>query len=71
MIAARILAVISAMCFVLAFTLALMLAPDMTLGQAVSTLHLDWLAAVQEVARKSVSAWVWLNLVLPMLMRPV
>ena len=32
MIAARILAVISAMCFVLAFTLALMLAPDMTKG---------------------------------------
>lgn len=71
MIAARILAVISAMCFVLAFTLALMLAPDTTLGEAVSTLHLDWLAAVHDVARKSVSAWIWLNLVLPVLMRPV
>ena len=71
MIAARILAVISAMCFVLAFTLALMLAPDTTLGQAVSTVHLHWLAAIQDVARKSVSEWAWMNVALPVLMRPV
>jgi hypothetical protein len=70
-IAARILAVISAMCFVLAFTLALMLAPDTTLGEAFAILHLDWVAAVADVAHKSFSEWVWLNLALPVLTRPV
>ena len=71
MIAARILAVISAMCFVLAFTLALMLAPDTTLGEAFAILHLDWVAAVNDVTHKSVFEWVWMNMALPVLMRPV
>ena len=71
MIAARILAVISAMCFVLAFTLALMLAPDTTLGEAFAILHLDWVAAVHDVAHQSVSEWLWMNVALPVLMRPV
>ncbi len=71
MIAARILAVISAMCFVLAFTLALMLAPETTLGEAFAILHLDWVAAVHDVAHESLSEWIWMNMAMPVLMRPV
>jgi len=70
-ITARILAVMSAMCFVLAFALAIMLPPDTPLGLALSGSGPGWLVAVQDTVRKGVSAWVWTNLGLPLLLRPV
>ena len=70
MIAARILAVVAALLFVLAFALALMLPAELPLGQAVATVDQHWVAALQDAVRKGVPDWVWVNLVVPMLLRP-
>lgn len=71
MILARILAVVSAMFMVAAFTLATMLPPDMPLSQAISLANHGWLVSLQDVVLKHVSPWVWTNLVVPVLLRPV
>ena len=68
---ARILAVISAMFMVAAFALATMLPPEMPLSQAISLVNHGWLVSFQDAMLKSVSAWVWANLVVPLLLRPV
>ncbi len=71
MILARILAVISAMCMVAAFALATMLPADMPLSQAISLVNHGWLVSFQDAMLKGVSQWVWANLVVPVLLRPV
>lgn len=71
MIVARILAVISAMFMVLAFALATMLPPDMPLGQAISVYNHGWLVAFQDAIYNGVSHWAWVNLAVPLLLRPV
>jgi hypothetical protein len=70
-IAARILAVLAALFFVLAFTLAIMLPPELPLGQAVAAIHHGGLAGFGDAVRKGVGGWVWMNVVVPMLLRPV
>ena len=67
----RILAVIAALFLVAAFALASMLPPLLPLGQAVSMFNHDWLVAFQEAVRKGVSEWAWVNLAVPVLLRPV
>jgi hypothetical protein len=69
-IAARILAVVAALFFVTAFSLALMLPPELSLGQAIAALSDAGLAAVQDAVRRPVPDWIWLNLALPLLQRP-
>jgi hypothetical protein len=59
------------MCFVLAFTLAIMLSPDTSLGQALAAFDAGWPASLQHLVRDDVSDWVWRQLVLPVLQRPV
>ena len=71
MIAVRILAVVSAAFLVLAFALAIMLPPAMPLIQAIAVANHDWLVAFQDLVRQRVSEWVWLNMAVPMLLRPV
>jgi hypothetical protein len=68
--AARILAVMAAMFLVLAFALAATLTPVTTLGQALSAYNHDGLVAFQNAVRGHFSEWAWLNLVLPVLLRP-
>ena len=71
MIATRIFAVIAAMFLVLAFALATLLPPEMPLSQAVSVVNHGWLVAFQDIVRNNVSEWVWMNLAVPLLLRPV
>ncbi len=70
MIFARILAVISAGFVVLAFALAIMLPPEMPLIQAIAVLGKGALIWVQDAVRESVSVWVWMNVAVPVLLRP-
>lgn len=70
MIAARILAVLSAVSLVSAFALAILLPPEMPLSQAISVVNHGWLVSFQDAVRKGVSEWVWTNLAVPMLVRP-
>ncbi len=71
MIAARIVAVISAVFMVSAFTLATLLPPELPLSQGIAMLSHDWLVAFQEAVRTRVSEWAWTNLAVPLLVRPV
>jgi hypothetical protein len=66
---ARILAVLSALLLVAAFALAVLLPPELWLGQAISMVDHDWLVNLQDAVR-GVSEWSWQWLVLPLLMRP-
>jgi hypothetical protein len=70
-IAVRILAVVAAMFLVLAFALGTMLPPQLPLGQAISILNHGWLVAFQDVVRSHISEWVWTNMMVPVLLRPV
>jgi predicted membrane-bound spermidine synthase len=70
-IAARILASLAALLFVIAFALAVMVGPDLPLGQAIALLRQGALAAVQNTLRGMLAPWVWLNMVVPLLLRPV
>lgn len=70
MIAARILAIISAVFVVAAFALAIMLPPELPLSQAIAIVNHGWLVAFQEAVRHHVSEWAWMNLAVPLLLRP-
>lgn len=70
MMAARILAVLSAVFLVVAFAIATLLPPEMPLGQAVSALNHGWLVAAQDAVRKGASEWIWSTFAMPMLVRP-
>ena len=71
MIVVRILAVGSAALLVLAFALAIMLPPEMPLIQAIAVLDQGWLVSLQDLVRERVSAWAWMNVAVPLLLRPV
>jgi hypothetical protein len=70
MMAARVLAVVSAVLLVLAFALAVMLPPLTTLAEAVTVVNHGWLVALQDTIRGGLSEWAWMNLVMPVLVRP-
>ena len=44
---------------------------ELPLGQAVAAVDYGGLAALQDAVRKGIPDWLWLNLVVPMLVRPV
>ena len=71
MIGVRILAVLSAGLLVLAFALAIMLPPEMPLVQAIAVMDQGWLISFQELVRQQVSEWAWMNMAVPLLLRPV
>jgi predicted branched-subunit amino acid permease len=70
-IAAKVLAVVSAVLLVVAFALAVLLPPLTTLSLALSMLDHSWLVAAQDAIRNNVSEWAWLHLAVPLLVRPV
>ena len=69
--ASRILAVLAAAFLVVAFALATMLPPDLPLGQALAMVNHGWLVSFQDAIRINLSEWAWLNMVVPLLVRPV
>ena len=71
MIGIRIMAIIAAASLVLAFALATSLPPDTPLIQAVAMADQGWLTAVQDTIRQHAPEWVWTNVAVPLLLRPV
>jgi hypothetical protein len=70
-IAFRILAVLAALLFICAFSLAIMAGPDLPLGQAIGLLQRGALGAIENTLRGMLGPWVWSNVMVPMLLRPV
>jgi len=69
-IAQRILAVLAAMFLVGAAALAMLGPPSVPLGQALFMLDHDLMDALHSGIEKHVSAWLWDNLVMPIMLRP-
>jgi len=70
LIASRTLTVLAAAAFVAAFALATLFSPLTTLAQVVARDDPHTLYAVHDFVVAHSSAWVWTNLVLPVLLRP-
>ncbi len=66
----RILAVLAAANMVAAFALATLLSPMLSLAHLISMMDGNVLVAVHDYVVKSVSPWVWNELLLPVLLRP-
>lgn len=67
---ARVLAVISAASMVTAFALATLLPPLMSLAQALTYVDGTLLQVVHDWILKHLAAWVWWQMLLPVLLRP-
>ncbi len=70
MIAPRILAVLAAAAFVVAFAIATLLPSMSSLAQLVARDDPRVLVALHDAVAAHGSAWMWNNLVLPLLLRP-
>jgi hypothetical protein len=68
--AARVLAVLAAICLVGAFALATLLPPTLGLGELVAMENQSLLVAAQDLIRGRISEWAWGQLAMPLLMRP-
>jgi hypothetical protein len=66
----RALAVASAVCLVAAFTIATLLPPLNTLAEALADLDHPFLVWLKDTVQLQLSDWVWLNLFVPVLVRP-
>ena len=66
----RILAVLAAICLVLAFALANLFPATMPLSQFISMVNHPLLLWLQDGVRDHVSEWAWQALFLPVLLRP-
>jgi hypothetical protein len=69
-IAQRILAVLAAMLLVGAVALAMLGPPSVPLGQALFMLDHDLMEALHSGIEKHVSAWLWSNIAVPLMLRP-
>ncbi len=70
MILARILAVLSATSLVGAFTLATVLTPYELLAEVLADWDHPWLVSLHDFAGASLPAWLWQDVMIPILMRP-
>jgi hypothetical protein len=69
-LAERILAVLAAIFFVLAFAFANLFPATMPLSELIAMLDHPLLLGLQDGVRDHVSVWVWQSLFLPVLLRP-
>jgi hypothetical protein len=69
-IAARVFAVVSAICLVSAFALASLFSPKLSLGELAAMADQRALAATQTFVRNSLSPWLWSSVAMPILLRP-
>ena len=70
MIAQRILAVLAAMLLVGAVALAMLGPPSVPLGQALFMLDHDLMNVLQRSIEQHLSAWLWNNVAMPLMLRP-
>ncbi len=70
MIAQRILAVLAAVLLVGAVALAMLGPPSVPLGQALFMLDHDFMNALHSGIERHLSAWMWNNLLVPLMVRP-
>lgn len=68
--AARVLAVLAAICLVGAFALLVMLPPMTPLGECIARVDQVMLVGLQNAVRDHVSHWAWRAVLLPLLARP-
>ena len=66
----RVLLVLAAVGMVVAFGLALLLSPTISLGQAIATVNHTTLVGMQDFVQNQAPAWVWTMIMLPILARP-
>lgn len=66
----RVLAVASAVCLVAAFSVATLIPPLTTLAEALAEMDHPLLVWMKDAVEKHLGEWVWLNLFVPMLLRP-
>ena len=70
MIAQRILAVLAALLLVGAVALAMLGPPSVPLGQALFMLNHDLMDVLHSGVERHLSAWLWENIAMPLLLRP-
>ena len=66
----RVLAVLAAICFVLAFAMGIMLPPGFTLAHLLARLSRGFLPGAETFVMGNISEWAWRSLAMPMLARP-
>ena len=69
-IAARVFAVIAALCMVTAFAIAALFPPDLLLGQLLAMADYDTLVGFQNFVRSHLGIWVWTSFCVPLIARP-
>jgi hypothetical protein len=69
-LAERVLAVLAAICLVVAFAIGVLLPPMTPLSGVISMIDHDKLVALQNGVRATLTDWAWQNLFLPVLVRP-
>ncbi len=70
MIAQRVLAVLSAMLLVGAVALAMLGPPSVPLGQVLFMVDHDLMDALHSGVERHLSAWLWENVAMPLMVRP-
>ncbi|MDA8247967.1 MAG: hypothetical protein M0Z28_02220 [Rhodospirillales bacterium] len=70
MTASRVLAVLAAICLVVAFALATLLPPPLTLAQLVAMFDARMLYESHQFVVAHGMGWLWSNLLMPLLLRP-
>lgn len=66
----RLLAVLAAFDMVVAFAMATLLPPTMSLADLIAMANANWLMEAHEFIVRQASPWIWLHMVLPFLVRP-
>ncbi len=69
-LAERVLAVLAAVCLVVAFAIGVLLPPLTPLSGMISMIDHDKLVALQNGVRATLSDWTWRSVFLPVLSRP-
>ena len=70
MIATRILTVLAAVCLVGAFTLGTVVPPFTSLAELIANADHSVLVWVKDFADRNLPEWLWVNIILPVLLRP-
>ncbi len=70
MILSRIMAVLSAICFVAAFSVATIMPPTTSLAELIADLDHPTLVWLKDASEAYMPGWAWRDMEIPMLLRP-